>query len=296
MPSVLSLVDMFLAPLLMGLTGTALFGRASKQYSVPGLLFHSIYQEHRRLTLSSIPASLFKSVIRCLIEDNYIPVTISEVNGTGYRSPLSPRPILLTFDDGCRSFMTHVLPLIEELKIKATVFPVSGYFGRLSTWDIMPAFTHLTKSELREISSCGHEIGSHGVTHADLTFLDTSDLTAELNDSKKMLEDITGKAVSSISFPYGSWNAQVWERAQEAGYRYGTIYRKHSRALPGLFPVYGVYRFDTPGTVLSRIAAKHPPSVSVACAKMMSHFAKGAPVWKFDKRYELQGKRNSSVN
>jgi peptidoglycan/xylan/chitin deacetylase (PgdA/CDA1 family) len=286
MPSVVSLFDLFFAPFLMGLTGTALFGRSSKRFSVPGLLFHSIYQEHRRLSLSSIRASRFKSIIRCLIEDKYIPVTISEANGSAHRSLLSPRPILLTFDDGCRSFMTHVLPLMEELKIKATVFPVSGYFGRSSTWDIIPTFTHLTKSELREISSCGHEIGSHGMTHADLTFLGPSDLTAELNDSKKMLEDITGRKVSAISFPYGSWNARVWERAQEAGYCCGTIYRKHRSALPGLFPVYGVYRFDTPGTVSSRIAARHPLSVSVACAKMMSHFAKGAPVWKFDKRYK----------
>jgi len=291
MPSVLSLVDMFLSPLLMGLTGIALFGRASKQDGVPGLLFHSIYQEHPRFTLSSIPASRFKSIIRCLIEDDFIPVTISEANGTGYHASLSPRPVLLTFDDGCRSFITHVLPLMEELKIKATVFPISGYFGRSSTWDIMPAFTHLTKSELREISSCGHEIGSHGVTHADLTFLGASDLAAELNDSKKTLEDITGKNVSAISFPYGSWNLRVWERAQEAGYRCGTIYRKHCRALPGLFPVYGVYSFDTPQTVFSRITARHPLSASVACAKMMSHFAKGAPVWKFDKKYRVGGKR-----
>jgi peptidoglycan/xylan/chitin deacetylase (PgdA/CDA1 family) len=285
MPSVLSLVDMLLAPFLMGLSGIALFGRTSRQCRAPGLLFHSIYHEHLRFTLSSIPASRFRSVIRCLIENNFAPVTISEASDTGHCASLSSRPVLLTFDDGCRSFMTHVLPLLEELKIKVTIFPVAGYLGRSSTWDIMPVFTHLTKTELREISSCGHEIGSHGVTHANLTFLGASDLASELNDSKKILEDITGKNVSAISFPYGSWNPRVWERAQESGYRCGTIYRKHGQTLPGLFPVYGVYSFDTPRTVFSRIATRYPLSVSVACARMMSHFAKGASVWKFDKRY-----------
>lgn len=286
MLSVMPLIEILLAPFIMGLTGIALFGHAAKRV-VPGLLFHSIFQEHLPITLSTLCVTRFKQVIRSIIENDFVPATISDAGDAIHRAAQPARQILLTFDDGCRSFYTHVLPILEELKIKTTIFPVAGYFGKSSTWDIMPAFLHLTKAELREISSCGHEIGSHGMTHADLTFLGASDLSAELNDSKKILEDITGKIVPSISFPYGSWNKRVWENAQVAGYRHGTIYRNHRAALPGLFPVYGVYSFDTPITVISRITARQPRSVSVACAKMMSHFAKGAPLWKFDKKYRI---------
>ena len=80
----------------------------------------------------------------------------------------------------------------------------------------MPPFTHLSKSEIIEIRSLGHEIGSHGLTHADLTRLNTKDLSHELHDSKKMLEDIIDKKVTAISFPFGSWNKRVWDLAQEA--------------------------------------------------------------------------------
>ena len=197
--------------------------------------------------------------------------------------------MLFTFDDGCRSFYTQALPVLEEFGIKATIFPVAGYLGRTSTWDILPVFSHLTRSELREIDALGHEIGSHGMNHTDLTLLGDQDLRSELLDSKKTLEDLLGKKVAAISFPFGSWNRRVWREAQECGYGCGTVCRRHSSALSGLFPVYGVYNFDTPLTVASRVAPHRSPSVSIACATIMSHFAKGAPLWKFDKKYRLSG-------
>jgi len=281
-----SLLAILFAPFFMGVAGIVIFGRTIKFRSVPGLLFHSVSPENCQITLSSIPVSRFKSIAYYLKMNNFSSLTISEARSADIIPP-SPRHVLLTFDDGCRSFFTQVLPLLEELKLKATIFPVAGYLGKSSSWDIMPLLAHLTKSEVREISDLGHEIGSHSLTHADLTYLGVSDLSAELTDSKKILEDVTGKEVTSLSFPYGNWSTRVWERAQEIGYRSGTIYRKHRHILPGLFPVYGVYNFDTPSNILSRIAPKHPLSISVSCARIMSHFAKGAPMWKFDKKYKL---------
>jgi peptidoglycan/xylan/chitin deacetylase (PgdA/CDA1 family) len=167
------------------------------------------------------------------------------------------------------------------------VFPVAGYIGKASSWDVLPQFPHLSKHEIREISGLGHEIGSHGLTHSNLTYLNASDLKTELSDSKKILEDITGKKVTSLSFPFGSWNRRVWEHAQETGYLRGTIYRQHRNYGPELVPVYGVYRFDSPEFILARISPASRFSFSIACARIMSHFAKGAPIWKFEKNYCL---------
>jgi peptidoglycan/xylan/chitin deacetylase (PgdA/CDA1 family) len=273
-------------PFFAGTAGVLFYGRPVKRASVRGLLFHSIYLEHFRPALSSVPIKRFSSIARRLKSSPLKLITAHEaLDGTV--NALKQPPVILTFDDGCRSFYTHALPLLEELNINATLFPVAGYLGRSSTWDILPVFSHLSISELREISDLGHEIGSHSMTHADLTFLNDHDLSEELNNSKKLLEDVTGKKVTSISFPYGSWNKRIWDHAGEAGYQCGAIYRKHRHALPGLFPVFGVYGFDTPQTVISRILPHELRSISVALAKMISHFAKGAPVWKFDKKYKV---------
>jgi peptidoglycan/xylan/chitin deacetylase (PgdA/CDA1 family) len=291
MHSILSLIYLVLSPLICGFTGTVFIGRTAKPAKVPGLLFHSVFSERFRFSMSSISLFRFNKIILYLLENGLSPVTISDTGVSCNNILPFQNRFLITFDDGCRSFFTNVFPLLEESGIKATVFPVAGFLSRKSTWDILPVFDHLTKSELREISDHGHEIGSHGMTHTDLTFLRDSRLSSEVNDSKKMLEDIIGKKVSAISFPYGSWNKRVWEQALSAGYSFATTYRGHRYSYPGHFPVYGVYNFDGPQSVLSRIKPRLPLSISITCAKIMAHFARGAPMWKFNKEYRVGGKK-----
>ena len=45
------------------------------------------------------------------------------------------RPVLLTFDDGYEDLMTDVLPILEERRIPAVVFPVSRRIGGTNQWD-----------------------------------------------------------------------------------------------------------------------------------------------------------------
>lgn len=282
------IADILFAPLVFGITGISFFGRSSLTAVIPGLLFHSVPLKNHRLIPSTISASHFKRIVYYLKSEGFSSVTFDQIylmdHGISEKHLLR-RHILFTFDDGCRSFYTNVLPVLEEVNFKAIVFPVAGFLGKSSSWDVVPPFTHLSKSEIIEISSLGHEIGSHGLTHADLTRLNTKDLSHELHDSKKMLEDIIDKKVTAISFPFGSWNKRVWDLAQEAGYLFGTICRKHDKLLNGLFPVHGVYNFDSPRNVVSRIVPSFPISSSLSRARIISHFAKGAPIWKFDKRY-----------
>jgi peptidoglycan/xylan/chitin deacetylase (PgdA/CDA1 family) len=197
----------------------------------------------------------------------------------------------ITFDDGLVNFYDNAWPLLQDKKIKSTVFPVAGLIGKTGNWDVMGQTSHMTAPMLMEIAATGHEIGSHSLTHANLVWLDDDELMKELRDSKSILEDITGTAVKSLSFPFGSWNRRVWDAAKSAGYEFAAAYRGHRRVLPGILPVMGVYRFDGVDDVVGRIAPSLPssplPSLSLTktLARMMSHFSKGTPIVKFRKEY-----------
>jgi hypothetical protein len=272
-----------LLPFLFGAIGAAVAGRIRPR-PVPGLLFHSIGTGHV-VTMSALSRHLFTRIVRALSEQRFRSVTID--NFLNLPPVGDERPILVTFDDGCRSFYQLALPILSDYDFKVTLFPVAGYLGRSSTWDILPSFPHLSSTEVREISDLGHEIGSHTLTHPDLTFLNKADLLTELKDSKKLLEDITGKPVTALSFPFGSWTRNVWETARECGYTHATLYRRHKEASDCLFPVYGAYRFDTPQSVLTRISGAGVISLSVALAVLMSHFARSAPLWRFRPSYNV---------
>jgi peptidoglycan/xylan/chitin deacetylase (PgdA/CDA1 family) len=209
-----TLLAILALPLAVGIIAVILKGRPpSSTLSGPtGLLFHVITS--RQLAhFSHFSPEKFTRFIETLVRQKTGTATVKEALTTAKAS----RTVVITFDDGFESFHTQAFPILQTFCIKATIFPIAAFVGHSSKWDALPLQQHLTKAQIREISDCGHEIGSHSMTHADLTMLPMEDLKRELRDSKMILEDITGKPVTSISFPFGSWNKRVWETAQFLG-------------------------------------------------------------------------------
>jgi len=77
----------------------------------------------------------------------------------------------------------------------------------------------MTTEEIKKASASPFvTIGSHGYYHNDLAKISTSEMVAELRESKAFLESITNTPVNMIAFPYGSYSPVVVEEAVKAGY------------------------------------------------------------------------------
>ncbi|NLG16126.1 MAG: polysaccharide deacetylase family protein [Fibrobacter sp.] len=275
-----SFINILLGPAILGGAATLLFGYQKHSGKKPGLLFHSV-SDNPGKNMSQYSTANFKNLVDKL--KNYSLKTVS-LNRYGHST--AEDEILLTFDDGFECIYKNAVPVLENAGFKGSIFCVAGFAGKESDWDVYESSRHMSKEQIIEVSNLGYEIGSHTLTHANLPFLSVKDLEKELKESKQILEDITGKPVRSLSFPFGSFNRRVWEKALEAGYTSASLYRGNSGTLPGLFPVYGVYRFDGVSDIMRRINDRGF-SISVALARMMSHFSKGTSVWKFRKEYIL---------
>ena len=77
----------------------------------------------------------------------------------------------------------------------------------------------VSRSQMNDLLAMGMEIGSHTVTHPNLTRLRAADIDRELRDSRRTLEDLLGIEISSFCYPGGRFNRTVIERAALAGYR-----------------------------------------------------------------------------
>jgi peptidoglycan/xylan/chitin deacetylase (PgdA/CDA1 family) len=276
-------VILLCTPFISGLISTILFGRSSVEQTIPGLLFHSVLT-HPGKEMSHFPAKRFAILCQKLATDGYVPVSLSGLM-TAERTPCRGKPVLLTFDDGLACIHREVLPIIQKHNFNATVFCVSSYSGKKSGWDVFSQNLHLSNTEIRELCDAGIEIGSHTATHACLPYLDEQSVKHELEDSKKYLEDVIGKPVTSLSFPYGCWSRRIWDIAKEAGYNAATLYRGRANESAGLYKVQGVYQLDTISDILAKVSLKTAFSVARARARMMSHFSRGTPVWKYRKEY-----------
>jgi peptidoglycan/xylan/chitin deacetylase (PgdA/CDA1 family) len=131
--------------------------------------------------------------------------------------------------------------------VKGTVFQVVGSVGGPNDWDVNLApkrVKHLSWGQIKELVKAGFEMGSHTITHRDLTRLAPRDLALELADSKKALEDETGVGVASISYPFGRYNPRVVDAAVEAGYSSGFTSSPNSGGDRMTIGRWGLYSID----------------------------------------------------
>lgn len=121
--------------------------------------------------------------------------------------------VAVTMDDGDPSVIDQAAPIFERFGIPYAVYVVPGRIGRSD---------HMSPAQLRELSDRGADIGSHTMTHRSVTSLDATELLAELVDSRKAIEDITGKPVTSFAYPFGTlrdFDQRAASALREAGYK-----------------------------------------------------------------------------
>ncbi|MFD7402548.1 polysaccharide deacetylase family protein [Streptomyces sp. NPDC059866] len=127
----------------------------------------------------------------------------------------------LTFDDGYADFVTDALPLLRRWNCGATLFVLPGRLGGDNAWDPLgPRKPLLTADGIRRAAAAGVEIGSHGLTHVDLTKADDPTLKSEVVESRALIAELTGARVDGFCYPYGTVDARAVAAVREAGYAY----------------------------------------------------------------------------
>jgi|GEM_PF-1482867 len=122
--------------------------------------------------------------------------------------------VAISFDDGYLEYVRSA-HLLSKLGVKASFYITT----HLDAWEGKPLLAK--KPELiAEIAELGHEIGSHTCTHRDLRGCSETDLVYELERSKHFLEDVTGKEILGIAYPWGFYNSKVLT-ATSRHYSYG---------------------------------------------------------------------------
>jgi peptidoglycan/xylan/chitin deacetylase (PgdA/CDA1 family) len=139
----------------------------------------------------------------------------------------SNRGLHVTFDDAFRS-VANALPILERLRVPATVFACAGYADEGRPLDVpelaAEASAHPDElatmgwEELRGLVERGVEIGSHTVSHPHLPRLTDAEIEEELADSRARLEDGLGRPCRFLAYPFGEHDDRVRAAAQRVGY------------------------------------------------------------------------------
>jgi peptidoglycan/xylan/chitin deacetylase (PgdA/CDA1 family) len=110
-----------------------------------------------------VRASDFRTQMESVKSSGRLGLSVSEA----LAKPELPA-VVVTFDDGCETDLIHAAPLLRELGFNATFYVTVGFLDRRG---------YLSRTQLRELSDLGCEIGSHSMTHPYLCDLDQEQLT-----------------------------------------------------------------------------------------------------------------------
>ena len=154
----------------------------------------------------------FERQMRWLRRHGYQTVTQRQLFGAlMHGRPLGRRPIVITFDDGYRDAFYKAAPVLEKLRMRGIAYVISG---RVVNGDR----TFLSPGLLRALERRGIEIGSHTVSHRDLTQLSDRDAIDELKGSRRALERCLRHPVQWLAYPFGAYDGRVERLARRAGY------------------------------------------------------------------------------
>jgi peptidoglycan/xylan/chitin deacetylase (PgdA/CDA1 family) len=182
---------------------------------VPVLVYHNIASQSRgRLVLG---AKQFEDQMRYLKAEGYRVVSLGELlEYTSLKRQLPRKSVVLTFDDGWRSFKEFAYPLLKELGFPATLFIYTDFIGARSA---------LTWAELRELAREGFDIHAHSKTHGDLRRRpgEADDeyarrIQVELSQPLQLFQRNLGQSSQILAYPYGAQDDDVLKRVKDQGY------------------------------------------------------------------------------
>lgn len=183
------------------------------------LMYHSVAAD-KPLDPYGVSIKQLEEHIICLMSQGFRFISLADYfqSGTPTSTQSEGKRVVLTFDDGYQDFLINALPVLISYRVPASVFLVVDMLGKTSTWNKYAREAQLmTELEVSRVRAEGMSLGSHTLTHADLTTLDDEELKRQLITSRKMLGDL-GEIFFPFSYPWGRYAMREVEAVKAAGY------------------------------------------------------------------------------
>jgi peptidoglycan/xylan/chitin deacetylase (PgdA/CDA1 family) len=123
-------------------------------------------------------------------------------------TPLPPRSVLLTFDDGTAPQYRVALPVLRRHGFTAAFFPMTVALGK-------PGW--LTRRQVRDLDRRGMTIGAHTWDHHAVTEYGEDDWARQIDAPAQELARIIGHPVRMFAYPYGRYTPEAIPHLWQAG-------------------------------------------------------------------------------
>ncbi|MCQ2380497.1 MAG: polysaccharide deacetylase family protein [Victivallaceae bacterium] len=128
------------------------------------------------------------------------------------------KAVTMAYDDALEPDR-KLVEIFNRHGIKGTFYLSANRVDEKYKYKGTPGELHFMKTSECAALYAGHEIGSHGLNHVNMSKLSESEMEKEIADDIATIEGITGRPVRSFAYPYGAYDARV----QSALRRHGVV-------------------------------------------------------------------------
>lgn len=221
-------IFLFVLVLLIAFSYKYAWWKPALDWKHPRILMYHMVREHiagAKFNKLRVTPAEFEKQVAWMKAEGFHFVTMQELQENWAKHP--EKTIAITFDDGYLDNLENAYPILEKYQAKATIYVVVDRHDR--DWSTYKKAHHNSGELAREpklndeqVSYLAQtnivEIGSHTLTHANLDKLSDDECLYELIESKKQLEVLTQKPVTSFAYPFGIYSERDVEIAKQAGY------------------------------------------------------------------------------
>jgi peptidoglycan/xylan/chitin deacetylase (PgdA/CDA1 family) len=155
-------------------------------------------------------SDVFREQMEFLVAAGYQTVSVSDVaRAIRVGAELPANPIALTFDDGNADTFDLAYPILDSMDLRGVAYVVANRTG---------AEGFMSETDLQALSAAGWEIGSHSMSHVDLTQGGPTLWRQEILASRLDLEAVLGVPVLSFAYPFGMSTPEIIAKVAEYGY------------------------------------------------------------------------------
>ena len=206
---IILLIFIGIVPALAQDNGISTYDGTMRRIRVPILMYHYVSPlppdaDVFRVDLTVEP-EIFRQHINYLRDAGYETISLYDLDqALRYGTPLPPRPVILTFDDGHVDHYDYVYPTLKEVGYTATFFVITGKSDHNEV-------AHLDWEQVREMAHGGMDMQSHSKSHRSMSGRDRDYLIYEIVGSVESLEAHTAQPVHMFCYPAGQYDGHTLE-------------------------------------------------------------------------------------
>lgn len=194
-------------------------GLTLRQYqTVPIVAYHRLSKS--KSDIMTVTEKAFEEQMKFLKEHGYRVISMNEFfDFIDFKREIPRKSVVITFDDGWRSFHEIAFPILKKYGYPATLFIYTDFVAQGSNT--------LDWKMLREVAQHGIDVQCHSRSHRYLdrqigkeNFQEYFEaVRKELVDSAKIIRERTGSDVKYLAYPYGDTSPLLIALLVKLGYR-----------------------------------------------------------------------------